>query len=460
MTLRNKALLAAIFYFIVITVLSIRIPFFWDGTFFSASAVTFYENGWNGLLPATELDTGGFPLYSSCLCLCWKVFGKSLTVSHLAMLPFIISIVILYYRLASKFLEKKFLAFAMLLLVLEPALNTQSILMGYDILMVCFFLLAANMLLEQKRNYYAVALVLLSCSSMRGLALCAALFVIDLLLNKSGALKKLIAYLPLIFSLTLWNAYHYNQCGWILFSPEREGSHESVVSLPQMGRQFLYFFWKLADNGKIFFWIFCLIAFLKIRGRLSKSALSLFLFIPAIALLLLMVPLGNPIGHKYFIVVFLMLNIFCCVLLERLNYSKTNLVFGFLALMLFCGNFWIYPSRYGNSWDSSLKVLPVFSLQERMDNYISEAGIDPKKVGTQFPFISDPKYSCLKNGTAYTNVWQGPLENFEYFLNSNVINTDIPDQIETMEKSWILLKRFSSGQVWISLYKNKNEKIQ
>jgi hypothetical protein len=169
-----------------------------------------------------------------------------------------------------------------------------------------------------------------------------------------------------------------------------------------------------------------------------------------------MIPFSNPVGHRYFMFAFVILIIAACYVLQEyasLSWQKAGAIISFVALI--SGNSWIYPERFGNGWDSSLKVIPYFSLKEQMDQYIRVNNIDPAAISTQYPLIADKRFSQLGDTSfAYTNVWRGPLNNYSYFLQSNVINTDIPEQIEEVKRSWILVKKLESGQVYLSLYKN------
>jgi hypothetical protein len=127
-----------------------------------------------------------------------------------------------------------------------------------------------------------------------------------------------------------------------------------------------------------------------------------------------------------------------------------------ICVSLISGNFWLYPERLGNGWDSSLKVIPYFHLKEEMDEFIKEEKIDIKQIGTQFPLIADKKYSHLIDSSYfYNNVWSGPINKYNYFLFTNVINSDISNQIEETKHTWKLIKSLKSGQVYINLYKKK-----
>ncbi|MCW3084285.1 MAG: hypothetical protein JWP12_1651 [Bacteroidetes bacterium] len=457
MRIRSNYLLFAFAFFILLTVYSLHIPFFWDGTFFSEIAVHFFEKGFGNFTDPNIPDTGGFPLYSAYLAAAWKIFGKSLPVSHLVMLPFLAGIAYEYIKLAKRFLNPAFIPIALLLLICEPVLITQSVLMGYDILMVYFFMLALNALLAGKKNLFAFALTLLCMSSMRGIFLGFSILVLDVFINKKINTNSLKKYIPAVIITLFWAFFHQQKTGWFFFSPVRATTHESIVPFGMMLRQILFIGWKAADFGRIVLWIFIGVTgiiFYKKNKTAGLNVLLKLIFIPFLVLIICLAPFANPVGHKYFIVVFLTLNIGVCYLLQTVANKKMRL---FLVVIfagaLISGNFWLYPERYGNGWDSSLKVLPYFELKKQMDAYITENQIPPEMIGTQFPLITDKRFSDLTGSSfSYTNVWRGPITNYMYFLQSNVINTDIPEQVEDVKKSWKLLKTIRSGEVYISLY--------
>ena len=460
--MQNRILLSLTFlFFILITALSINIPFFWDGTFFSASALHFFENGFQDGIAPKELDTGGFPMYSFYLAMAWKVFSKSLAVSHLALLPVVLGMAYEYLKLANRFLKKRALIFAVLLLFFEPTLITQTILIGYDLLLVYFFLLALNALLAGKSRLYILAFTLLCLSNVRGAMLGLSLLFIDLTLVsptlKTKFQKSKTYFIPFII-LSLWTVFHYYKTGWWFISPEREHTHEALLPVSMMLHQLLFIFWKIADFGRVALWLFFFVAgyylFQNKFSSLFKTLLKI-IFIPLIILSVFMIPIANPIGQKYFIVIFLVLNIGVCFLIQEIKTGKWQLtIISCFCIALVSGNFWLYPERFGNGWDSSLKVIPYFHLQKEMDAFIKNNNISPADIGTQFPLIADKRVAYLSDTSyCYNNVWSGPIGKFRYFLYTNIINTDISQQVNETKQKWELIKGIHSGQVYINLYK-------
>jgi hypothetical protein len=435
------------------------VPFFWDGTFFSEIAVNYFSKGFDKIISPDIPDTGGFPMYSIYLAGVWKVFGKTLAVSHLAMIPFIFSIVIEYYKLFRKFLSPQMIPIALLLLICEPCLSTQSILMGYDILMIAFFLISLNALLDNKKWLFSISFTLLLMCSMRGIMLGCSLILLDLIINEFKTFSFIKKFFPGWIILSAWSYYHFKETGWYFFAPEREYTDEAWVSPILAFKKVFFIGWKLVDLGRILLWIFIFsygIYAYKKKPSGNLKQLYLILFVPLGIVTFWMSPLSNPIGPKYFIVFFLLLTILVCFLLQTISNKKVRLSLASLFIIsLLSGNFWLYPERLGNSWDASLKVLPYFDLKDEMDEFILSNKIPSEDVGTQFPLIADKRYSHLSDDSfKYTNVWSGPLENYSYFLQTNVINTDISYQVEEVKKTWVLIKSIKKGQVYFSLYKN------
>lgn len=459
--MRNKSLLFSLLFFTSLTIYSLNIPFFWDGTFVSAFACKLYDGTYTifSLPPISDNNTI-FPLFSTYLFIVWKLFTKSLLVSHLAMLPFLLGICYEFYKLSKRFLQDKFVYFALLLLIFEPTFITQSILISYDIILLYLFLLLLNQLLTEQYKTYFFLIPILVLYSVRGIFLTLSLAVIQFILmypkNKYSSFLMVLKTNLLNFIFICLAIFLKFRTGDV-----NENPHEQVVSFTMMLRQLIFIGWKIADFGRIVLWLFFIVGSYIIYKRNKEDqnfkTLLLIIFIPTLLTAIFMIPFSNPIAHRYFMFTYLLLIIGLCYILQYINSKKMvySLMFVFVSSS-FTGNFWLYPERYGNGWDSSLKVLPYFQLKDQMDKYIQQNNITPAEVGTQFPLIADKRFSYLSDSSyEYTNVWSGPIDNYHYFLQSNVINTDIPEQIEDVKRNWNLLKEFKSGQVYLQLYENK-----
>jgi len=119
------------------------------------------------------------------------------------------------------------------------------------------------------------------------------------------------------------------------------------------------------------------------------------------------------------------------------------------------GNFIIYPERFGNGWDSSLKTLPYFNLKKQFDNYLVSSNINPMMVGVKFPMDFD-NYDCYLNGEhlAFVDMDKKPYTEMPYIVQSNISNTFTPEEIQTLNGKWKLVKEIRAWPVYIKLFKN------
>ena len=83
-------LVSSVLYLLVI-IASRNIPMFWDmGNISWASNLIYDSHFKTFIFPNADIDQGAVPLYSGYVAFLWLIFGKSLFVSHLAILPFVI----------------------------------------------------------------------------------------------------------------------------------------------------------------------------------------------------------------------------------------------------------------------------------------------------------------------------------------------------------------------------------
>jgi len=195
-SLEKVSLWFVFLFLMVLTFFSSNIPFFWDGDLLSREAHFYFENNFSGFILPTTLDRDGTPvLYAVYLASVWKLFGKTLLISHLALLPFLLGIAWEYFKLAKTFLRTSMIPFAMLLLICEPTFVTQSIIMGFDIFMLYFFLLSLNSLLTSRPLTYSLSLSILGLCGIRGIILAGSLIIVHtairLIVDKKIQYKEL-----------------------------------------------------------------------------------------------------------------------------------------------------------------------------------------------------------------------------------------------------------------------------
>ncbi len=459
----RKIFLFFSFLSIVAVLLSVNIPFFWDNITISESASFYFNNSFRKIIPSQKLDYGVITLYAYYLAACWKIMGQSLLVSHIAIITFVVGIFWEVKNISLHFIKPGSLFLVYLLLLFDPAISTQIVLIGYDIVFLYFALLAIRTLIEKKYLFFSISLLLLSTISIRAIVFIFCLLLVQLifiLIIEKNRLKinDYLCYIPALIFLICWCIYHLNKTGWLFFTPEKN-SFRDTNSLNMVFRQFGFIIWKLVDSGRIFIWLLCSVGFfvfyqkIKISAELKK--ILIILIIPLLMNIGVMIFISNPIGHKYFLITFTILSIFAVYFIQNINSKKHRiLIFASILLCLFFGNFIVYPQKYGNAWDTSLKVLPYFKLEQNMRTFIQSDKIDPKEIHTEFPLNNDFKYSYLQNDFSYSDLEVTEIPRYKYILYSNILNVRNLQPYEEVKQNWVLVKEMSSFQISIELYKN------
>jgi len=402
-------------------------------------------------------------IYSIYLASFWTIFGKNLLISHLAILPFVIGLIFQFNKLANRFLDKKLIPLAFLLLLIEPTMLTQTLMAGYDIVSCYLFLMGLNSVFGNKRYMIAFSMIILPVINLRGFTLVASLFLIDLYINSTRehfikkTFKIFLAYLPSIFFLFGWMFYHYMETGWYAVSINRDRYHH-LNGLEIIFRNIIYIIWKIIDFGRIIIFLFIIIFFFKTR-KLKDTKVKTLFFIMLFSVLpycIFLLPFSYPVSHRHFMITYIIsiiTFIYFVGFLKQNNIKIVVLVITFLCLI--AGNFIIYPERYGNGWDASIKGYPYFEMKMQLDSFLKKSDIEPSAIGTKFPIDFD-NYDVFLSSEhfQFTDIDKKPLNKFKYIVQSNISNNFTPANIEELNHSWVLMKEFRSWQVYIKLFKN------
>jgi hypothetical protein len=452
-------------------------PFFWDTVQLgSKHAYYFYETNFRSIILPNEIDSGHIPFLGIYLASVWVIFGKSLIISHLAMLPFVLGIVYQSFKLCRKLFPELWYYGVTLLLLADATLLAQCSLISPDVILMFFFLMAINHWFTGKRIWFAIALTGMALASMRGM-MCVAAFgiaqVADCFLqqknqgiNLIAALKILIkklpyivlVYLPAIILTLVFLVWHYIKTGWI-------GYHTGMPWYPLfekvdfMGALYNVgiLCWRLIDFGRLFVWIvalFCLIHFFKYKPKVNSTYISLIIMYTCILLVLsyALVFHKNLSGHRYLLPAYysFALTVFYYVFhFVKFRWGKT---FIFIMLVgILSGNFWVYPDTIAKGWDSNLAYLPYPPLRAKMIEYMHQNGIKLSETGTAFPNHGKLKYlEVTENTDSFDTI---NLMTNHYVFYSNTFNDFSDEELKELSHSWKKIKEYQCVQVRVTLYK-------
>lgn len=464
-----KTPLNRILFFFSISLLiffvSSNLGIFWDNVLFVSRTGNFLysDNIFNWNLP-NDLDAGHPPTFGFLLAVLWKIFGHKLWVSHLLMIPFTAGLLYQLFRFTSFYIKSyTFIFFALLLIIADPTLITQLVLVTPEIILFFLFFLAINSILYKKNNMKIIALFFLSIISLRSMMLCAGIFLFEifnyLYINK-GKLKFLlsikfikgyvIASLPALIYLTL---HHINK-GWLISHVNSPwASHRNFASLSEILKNTIVLTHRYLDFGRFLIYIFIVYTLLKYNKKaFNKNTQQLLLlsFSSVIIIILISIFGTNTFGHRYFVISFIILNFLSFYLLIEF-YRLKKIIYTILLFTLITGNLWVYPREIAQGWDASLAHLPYYNLRYQAILYLDTEKIDINTVATFFP--NTTTLDNIDFNEDYRSFVHFNGQN-EYVLFSNIFNLTDKDY-HILDNNYSIHKRFEKNNIYINIYKLK-----
>ena len=449
--------------FLVLKFFTLENCFFWDNTAgYSMPASYLLENGFLSFVyPAQYVAEP--PLAHLYLALLWSLFGKSLLVAHLSITVFSLGVIWQVYRLCER-LETKYTTYIFLLVLLEPALSTQMILISPDVITCFFALLSVNLLLENKRSWLALSVLCLGLVSIRGFVVCSGLglaylvilIAIDKKSFKEAFLYVFPSFVPVLLVLGAWFLYRKWDTGYFMYQPGFEyQEHRELASLSYIIRNIASLAIRMFDSGRIIVWILLFVAVLKIGIKnffsfIVRSPLSIIYLSVLLTMSLVTIPMTNPFGDRYFIVLYILLALVTARLLsEAYGGTKIRVIFIGMILVLVSGNFWVYSEKMSKAWDSVLCHLSYYPLRQEMIAYLDEQGISVNDVSASFPL--DSSFSDTEANEDNRRFSSVDFDKSQYIIYSNIYNWD-DEHIDALCMDWKLQKEFKYGLIYIRLY--------
>ncbi|MCB0596454.1 MAG: hypothetical protein H6557_00345 [Lewinellaceae bacterium] len=461
---RNITLGALLLLAILATFLVRHNAFFWDTIQLgSKHAHWYYENDFRYLLLPDEIDSGHPPAFGLYLAVMWKLLGKSLAVSHLAMLPFLLGIVILLFRIGDYFGGRENSWMLALLAAADPVLAGQAVLVSPDIVLACFFLLALYGMLCRQSGAQILGAMGLAAISTRGMMVVVALYLFGLAITErkswAALIRQALPYVPSGLLALAFLAYHYQQKGWI-------GYHEAMPWAPGFERVGLQGFlknaavlgWRMLDFGRLFIWLpLGWLAYWQLKGpapaaneKIRQAFWLMALCLPLLSITFL--AYKGLHGHRYLLPAFLSITMLFYTLLAQgsLTVRVRRLLFGAAFAGLLTGNLWIYPDTISQGWDSTLAHLPYYGLRKQALSYLEEHEIPLESVGTAFPEIGPLKFKELNDEER--GMKEKDLARDSFIFYSNVMNDFSDAEIRRLKAEWRVEKCWEKWGVRVVLY--------
>ena len=430
--------------------------FFWDTVqLASKQAHHFYQNGFSSLYLPDEIDSGHPPIFGYLLAVIWAVFGKTLFVSHLYALFFLLLLIFQSYHLGDFLFKKNGGIYLCSFLSASPVMASQAILVSPDVALCAFFVMGLNGIFQKHPALLAIATLGLSMTSMRGMMVVLVLFTAFLYQNidffKENKRNVLVLSKEVILPFlaagvfgAIFLIWHFCTKGWIgYFSGSTWAESFKSVGVKGFFKNVAIVIWRLADFGHIFIWLAVIYYYFLKKYIINKVLLALLFFS-----LLFLIPsallYAGLSGHRYFLPIYI-ISLLIVLDLVKNNWAKIGLI-----LMLFLGNFWVYKQPTATGWDSTLAHLPYYSLRKEMLDFIDKNKIDLETIGTAFPNCNELEVVDLNNDKRH--FVKKDFEQNKFIFYSNIMNDFSAEELQILEASWKKRYVLQKGQVVVILY--------
>jgi 4-amino-4-deoxy-L-arabinose transferase-like glycosyltransferase len=270
--------------FIVVKIPYLSLPYYWDEAWVYGPAIRIMEAHKLSLLPDALpiYYSRGHPLLFHFLGALWlRIFGTSLTASHLYALIISIALIVLVFVFCKNLFNKEVGIIACLFLVLQPIFLAQSVLVLPEVMVSLFSLVTLYFFIKEKWGWYMLSATLVLYTKETGIVAVAATglwFLIEVLFMKRKyislkyfILRSLILIVPLLL-IGVFLLIQKKMNGWYFFpehinyiTSDKSGFADklqaysaslfiywgrNVLSTALIVALFLYFFKKKHLNNK------------------------------------------------------------------------------------------------------------------------------------------------------------------------------------------------------------------
>lgn len=431
--------------------------FFWDSIqVISHPATLLYESGFSNWTLPEGTETDNLPL-SAVLALWWMIFGRNLFSTHILFGIFGALLIWQIYGLCRDVLPRdrqKALPWLFVLVMSDAALVTQILVPMFDAVMLLAAVWLMRAVLKDNKGGMIAASICLVLLRSRGVFLCAGFGLMYLILH--GFPKALKVFLPAFLTtvaLLVLQIFTQSKLFGIdensvmhLAAPSRI-LHNALFGMPRF----------LLESGRLFVWAVLFVLIRKLGWKHSMQIIprpvSIGFLCFFVILTVMTVPFKNPFGPRYFIILFVLLELMAGLLIfEVMPLRKARWIALALTVLLWSGHGMRYPEGIAVSWDTTLAHLPYYSLREEVKDYMQEKGISPHEVRAGFPYARTMDLTDLngreKGAIAYEEFSQS--DTAQYILYSNISNGTLQEAGVT--EDYVLEKSFEKGYIYFNLY--------
>jgi 4-amino-4-deoxy-L-arabinose transferase-like glycosyltransferase len=468
--------------YLALAILTWNNCYFWDVIQqVSKEGHWFYLTNFSTLLipenNALDISATGYhpPLMGIMTALLWKIFGVHLWVSHAFTAFWAVLLIYNSWKLISFLFPKKYVGWAILVLLLEPTVLSQFVIASPDFILFTAFVISLRGILERKSILLGIGIFFLCCINMRGVFVGIMLFFANFYFDYAHSGRKyslksfgktLVPYLPTLFALITYFIYYLSQKGWFFANAEPTGHYAMPQDFQTIVAHLFAFIFRSVEYGRFIIWLlafFLVFVLIKKKEKLSVTEKTLGLFVLLMnGLYFLFIFISQmPFSPRYFMPQFFVLTILVLFFIIRyFDTKKIKIAFAVILVFTLTGHCWIYPEKMAKPWDATLAHLPYYELRKECFNYIDSTNFNYDDLSAGFCLNDDRGFIEL----AHKGKVVGGIDmSKRYFIYSNISNLE-DKYIDQLKDTaiWMPVKSFNKGFVFITIYQNLliDEKMQ
>jgi|GEM_PF-991746 len=480
--LLNRKWLLFVIPYLILHQLTAHNSLFWDTMQFAGDHPNWYwDHNFRYLLLPDSCDSGHPPAFGMYIALAWKAFGRSLWVSHMAMLPFVILLVTQAVRAGEVLFpaDKRFAFYTTLVLLTESALMTQCTLVSPDVWLLAFFLLAFNAIMRNARLQLMLAVMVMGVLSTRAMMASVTLYLFALALRRreavpgaGGMLRYLLRtvwpFLPGAFLAIAYFTWHYLAKGWVGYprnSPWAPGFQ--IVPLPRIALNLLILGWRFVDLGKVgtvtvfvillIRWLRKKILFADVERRWLAGAMLLWVLALLCITALPLALYQGLLTHRYFLPLSVAISLLAMLLLQQAQVRRKGIWVLCMVLVQLSGHFWTYPRQVSQGWEGMLGHLYFYNMRRDFREYMRLHGITKDQVASSSTLMQSDKRIDL--GTDTTTFRSFDTDSTEYVWYCNVSNV-MNKSVDYYFRNFDIVKREKKGHVEMVLFRRRNQSVK
>lgn len=428
-------------------------PFFGDAISSTSRAVNnIYNHQLLTIFYPTDADPGHPTLYAWLMALAWEIFGRTVFISHLFSIAWLMLLLLMFRKIAKLFLfDETLLNKASLLVLVMPTFISQGAMMLNTVAVMTFFLAAFYSLLTKKKWWFLFGSVLMVITHLQGCFFLLALAATDFSLSyKEKTIVNWIKERAFFYSIPAlvfcaWLALHYNHTGWYTHSPNY-GDIDEINTPLQFFKSLLLIIWRLVDFGMLPFYFIFLFAVVKNIG--DKKFQHSWIVLTIVVSILMAVFLKNTIGHRYFLSLNLLMIISVINALQYFNKRSANTLYFILLLSLIAGNFLYYPGK--NLGDGTIAYRGYFNIENHLKNEFSDTTV----FWSYAPIANPSQLMYLNNeGIKTERINEQPIDSLPAIIQSN-LNAEFNEEDKQYLAEHFYGKSYENGAVYVTIFLN------